>query len=154
MFEEFLCEALGFIRPAGILDSEATLRRYVELGGRVDGDIGYYKLLAAFVLPLVQLLKQQLGIKGRATLLALAAGLVIFTLLALATSAILAALVRKVQPDLVICGMASTDGAMGVVPAMVAELLGVPTILVVGRGLERGVLGQELGQRGAVSPLG
>ncbi|WP_431839514.1 phosphotransferase family protein [Gordonia hongkongensis] len=53
MFEEFLCEALGFIRPAGILDSEATLRRYVELGGRVDGDIGYYKLLAAFVLSLI-----------------------------------------------------------------------------------------------------
>ncbi|NNG18977.1 electron transfer flavoprotein subunit beta/FixA family protein [Naumannella sp. ID2617S] len=47
---------------------------------------------------------------------------------ALATSAILAAVVRKVQPDLVICGMASTDGAMGVVPAMLAERLEWPAV--------------------------
>lgn len=45
---------------------------------------------------------------------------------ALATSAILAAAVRKAEPDLVLCGMASTDGGMGVVPAMVAERLGWP----------------------------
>ena len=45
-----------------------------------------------------------------------------------ATSAILAAAIRKVEPDLVLCGMASTDGAMGVVPVMVAEYLGWPAV--------------------------
>jgi electron transfer flavoprotein beta subunit len=45
---------------------------------------------------------------------------------ALATSEILAAAIRKAEPDLVLCGMASTDGSMGVVPAMVAERLGWP----------------------------
>jgi electron transfer flavoprotein beta subunit len=45
---------------------------------------------------------------------------------ALATSAILAAAVTKAAPDLVICGMASTDGTMGVLPAMIAERLGWP----------------------------
>jgi electron transfer flavoprotein beta subunit len=45
---------------------------------------------------------------------------------ALATSEILAAAVRKAERDLVLCGMASTDGAMGVVPVMVAERLGWP----------------------------
>ncbi|MBM7368836.1 phosphotransferase family protein [Gordonia hydrophobica] len=53
MFEEFLCEAMGFSRPPGVLDSDETARRYVELGGRVDGDITYYKLVAAFVLSLI-----------------------------------------------------------------------------------------------------
>lgn len=47
---------------------------------------------------------------------------------ALATSRILAAAVSKLEPDLVICGMASTDGSMGVVPAMVSELLGWPAV--------------------------
>jgi electron transfer flavoprotein beta subunit len=45
---------------------------------------------------------------------------------ALGTSTVLAAAVSKAAPDLVICGMASTDGAMGVVPVMVAERLGWP----------------------------
>src|SRR5918997_4999286 len=45
---------------------------------------------------------------------------------ALATSAILAAAIRKAAPDLVICGMASTDGSMGVLPSMIAERLGWP----------------------------
>ena len=45
---------------------------------------------------------------------------------ALATSAVLAAAVRKAAPDLVVCGMSSTDGSMGVVPVMVAERLGWP----------------------------
>jgi len=44
----------------------------------------------------------------------------------LATSAILAAAVRRAAPELVICGMASTDGTMGVLPAMLAERLGWP----------------------------
>jgi electron transfer flavoprotein beta subunit len=45
---------------------------------------------------------------------------------ALATSAILAEAIKKAAPDLVICGMASTDGTMGVIPAMLAERLGWP----------------------------
>ncbi|QDP97000.1 electron transfer flavoprotein subunit beta/FixA family protein [Microlunatus elymi] len=43
-----------------------------------------------------------------------------------ATSAILAAAIRKLEPDLVVAGMASTDGTMGVVPAMISERLGWP----------------------------
>jgi electron transfer flavoprotein beta subunit len=45
---------------------------------------------------------------------------------ALTTSAVLAAAVAKSEPDLVICGMSSTDGVMGVVPVMIAERLGWP----------------------------
>jgi electron transfer flavoprotein beta subunit len=45
---------------------------------------------------------------------------------ALATSAVLAAAIRKAAPDLVICGMSSTDGSMGVLPSMIAERLGWP----------------------------
>jgi electron transfer flavoprotein beta subunit len=49
---------------------------------------------------------------------------------ALATSLVLAEAVRKIDAeggwDLVVCGMASTDGGMGVVPAMLSERLGVP----------------------------
>lgn len=43
-----------------------------------------------------------------------------------ATSLVLAAAVRRVGFDLVLCGTASTDSGMSVVPAMVAERLGVP----------------------------
>ena len=45
---------------------------------------------------------------------------------ALGTSAVLAAAVERAGFDLVVCGMASTDGGMGVVPALVAERLGLP----------------------------
>jgi electron transfer flavoprotein beta subunit len=45
---------------------------------------------------------------------------------ALATSALLAEAIKKAAADLVICGMASTDGTMGVIPAMIAERLGWP----------------------------
>ena len=45
---------------------------------------------------------------------------------AVTTSAILAAALRKLEWDLVLTGMASTDGGLGVVPAMVAERLGIP----------------------------
>jgi electron transfer flavoprotein beta subunit len=44
----------------------------------------------------------------------------------LGTSSILAAAIRKAAPDLVLCGMASTDGSMGVLPSMIAERLGWP----------------------------
>lgn len=45
---------------------------------------------------------------------------------AVATSLVLAAAVKQAGFDLVVTGMASTDAEMSVVPAMVAERLGVP----------------------------
>ncbi len=51
---------------------------------------------------------------------------------AIATSLVLAEAVKKAAggsvPDLVMCGMSSTDGSMGVLPAMLAERLGVPQV--------------------------
>ncbi len=48
---------------------------------------------------------------------------------AVATAKVLAGAVRKLgEVDLVVCGMASTDGAMSVVPAMLAELLDLPQV--------------------------
>jgi electron transfer flavoprotein beta subunit len=55
---------------------------------------------------------------------------------ALGTSLVLAEAVKKIGTeltdgsgwDLVMCGMASTDGSMGVLPAMLAERLGVPAL--------------------------
>jgi electron transfer flavoprotein beta subunit len=45
---------------------------------------------------------------------------------AMVTSRVLAEALRRLPHDLVICGMSSTDGGMGVVPAMLSERLGVP----------------------------
>lgn len=51
---------------------------------------------------------------------------------AIATSLVLAKAIEKVGQgtpvDLIVCGMASTDGAMSVVPAMLAERLGLPQV--------------------------
>jgi electron transfer flavoprotein beta subunit len=51
---------------------------------------------------------------------------------AIATSLVLAKAVEKAggdkAPDLVVCGMASTDGSMSVVPAMLAERLDLPQV--------------------------
>jgi electron transfer flavoprotein beta subunit len=47
---------------------------------------------------------------------------------ALATSLVLAEAIKKIDHDLVVCGMASTDGSMGVLPAMLAERLDVPAV--------------------------
>jgi electron transfer flavoprotein beta subunit len=44
------------------------------------------------------------------------------------TSRVLAAALARRAPDIVLCGMASTDGSMGVVPAMLAERLGLPQL--------------------------
>ncbi|MFI8967056.1 electron transfer flavoprotein subunit beta/FixA family protein [Streptomyces sp. NPDC053493] len=44
------------------------------------------------------------------------------------TSAILAKALEKTGFDLVVCGMASTDGTMGVLPALLAERLSLPQI--------------------------
>ena len=46
---------------------------------------------------------------------------------ALATSTVLAKAIERTGFDLVICGMASTDAEMSVIPSMVAERLGVPS---------------------------
>jgi electron transfer flavoprotein beta subunit len=48
---------------------------------------------------------------------------------AVATSLVLAKAVEKLGGwDVLVCGMASTDGSMGVVPVMLAERLGVPAV--------------------------
>ena len=47
---------------------------------------------------------------------------------AIATSAVLAAAIDKLQPDIVIMGSESTDARMSVVPAMVAERTGRPQL--------------------------
>ena len=60
----------------------------------------------------------------------------------LATSKILAAAIGKLEYDLILTGMASTDGTGGVVPAMLAERLGLPQVtfaseLTVGDGVAK-----------------
>ena len=48
---------------------------------------------------------------------------------AIATSKVLAKAIEKIGPvDLVLCGMASTDAGMSVVPAMLAERLNLPQV--------------------------
>jgi electron transfer flavoprotein beta subunit len=48
---------------------------------------------------------------------------------AIATSLVLAKAIEKAGPaDLIVCGMASTDAAMSVIPAMLAERLGLPQV--------------------------
>lgn len=51
---------------------------------------------------------------------------------ALATSLVLARAIERIGFDLVVCGMASTDAEMSVVPAMLAERLGVPQVTFAG----------------------
>jgi len=47
---------------------------------------------------------------------------------ALATSLVLAAAVRRIGFDLLLCGAASSDSGMAVIPLMLAERLGVPAL--------------------------
>jgi electron transfer flavoprotein beta subunit len=47
---------------------------------------------------------------------------------ALTTAQVLAAAIKGESPDLVICGTESTDGSTGMVPPMLAELLGIPQL--------------------------
>ena len=47
---------------------------------------------------------------------------------AAATSLVLAEAIKKLEYDLVVFGMTSTDGGMGIVPTMVAERLGLPAV--------------------------
>lgn len=50
-----------------------------------------------------------------------------------ATSRVLAAAIGTLEYDLVLTGMASTDGTLGVVPAMLAERLGLPQVTLAER---------------------
>src|ERR1700734_3157975 len=52
---------------------------------------------------------------------------------ALVTSLVLAAVLRQTGFDLVICGSESTDARTGVLPAMLAERLGVPQLTLASR---------------------
>jgi electron transfer flavoprotein beta subunit len=47
---------------------------------------------------------------------------------ALLTAKVLAAAIKREQPDLVICATESYDGSTGMVPPMLAELLGLPQL--------------------------
>ncbi|MCX4750678.1 electron transfer flavoprotein subunit beta/FixA family protein [Kitasatospora sp. NBC_01287] len=59
----------------------------------------------------------------------------------IATSAVLAKALEKTGYDLVVCGMASTDGTMGVLPALLAERLGVPQVTLLSEvSVEAGVV--------------
>lgn len=49
---------------------------------------------------------------------------------ALATARVLAAAIGRIEPDLVIAGIESTDGSTGTVPGTVAEFLGIPQTTV------------------------
>lgn len=51
---------------------------------------------------------------------------------AVGTSLVVAEALKKLEFDLVLCGMASTDAGMSVVPAMVAERLGLPQVTFAG----------------------
>jgi electron transfer flavoprotein beta subunit len=50
---------------------------------------------------------------------------------ALLTARVLAAAIKPEAPDVVICGTESYDGSTGMVPPMLAELLGLPQLTVV-----------------------
>ncbi|WP_344446561.1 electron transfer flavoprotein subunit beta/FixA family protein [Kitasatospora nipponensis] len=59
----------------------------------------------------------------------------------IATSAIIAKALEQTGYDLVVCGMASTDGTMGVLPALLAERLGVPQVTLLSEvSVEAGVV--------------
>ena len=47
---------------------------------------------------------------------------------ALSTAKVLAATLRRVEPDLILCATESSDGYTGTVPVQVAQLLGLPSV--------------------------
>ncbi|MFJ6410604.1 electron transfer flavoprotein subunit beta/FixA family protein [Streptomyces hydrogenans] len=66
----------------------------------------------------------------------------------MATSLVLAKAIEKTGYDLVISGMASTDGTMGVLPAILAERLGVPQVTLLSEvKVEGGPNGTVIGRR-------
>jgi electron transfer flavoprotein beta subunit len=67
---------------------------------------------------------------------------------AVGTSLVLAKAIEKIGYDLVVCGMASTDGTMGVLPAILAERLGVPQVTLLSEvSVEGGPDGTVKGRR-------
>ncbi|MEV7087495.1 electron transfer flavoprotein subunit beta/FixA family protein [Streptomyces sp. NPDC093085] len=67
---------------------------------------------------------------------------------AIGTSLVLAKAIAKAGFDLVLSGMASTDGTMGVVPALVAERLGIPQVTLLSEvSVEGGPHGTVKGRR-------
>ncbi|MEU6980904.1 MULTISPECIES: electron transfer flavoprotein subunit beta/FixA family protein [unclassified Streptomyces] len=64
------------------------------------------------------------------------------------TSAILAKALEKTGFDLIVCGMASTDGTMGVLPALLAERLNLPQATLLSEvSVEGGPTGTVKGRR-------
>ncbi|GAA2935324.1 electron transfer flavoprotein subunit beta/FixA family protein [Streptomyces enissocaesilis] len=64
------------------------------------------------------------------------------------TSLVLAKAIEQTGYDLVITGMASTDGTMGILPAMLAERLGVPQVTLLSEvSVEGGADGTVKGRR-------
>lgn len=53
VFEDYLCEAQGRPRLAGVPGRDATVARYEELSGRSVPAVDYYEVLAALVLSLI-----------------------------------------------------------------------------------------------------
>jgi aminoglycoside phosphotransferase (APT) family kinase protein len=53
MFDEFLCEANGLTRLAGVPDRRGTLARYSEIAGHPLRDIEYYEVLAGLQFSLI-----------------------------------------------------------------------------------------------------
>jgi electron transfer flavoprotein beta subunit len=47
---------------------------------------------------------------------------------ALGTAKVLAAAIKRVNPDLVLCATESSDGYTGTVPVQIAEILGLPSV--------------------------
>lgn len=67
------------------------------------------------------------------------------------TSEVIAAAVRRADADLVIAGNVSTDGSGGVIPAMVAERLGLPLLSnVTSLTVEGGTVSAERGVEGGM----
>lgn len=74
------------------------------------------------------------------------------------TAEVLAAAARRAEPDLVITGNLSTDGAGAVIPAMIAELLGMPqltalTAVTIGEDSVSGMRASDAGTLTVSSPL-
>ncbi|WP_329244523.1 electron transfer flavoprotein subunit beta/FixA family protein [Streptomyces sp. NBC_01478] len=67
---------------------------------------------------------------------------------AIGTSLVLAKAIEKAGFDLVVSGMASTDGTAGVIPALLAERLGVPQVTLLSEvSVEGGPTGTVKGRR-------
>jgi aminoglycoside phosphotransferase (APT) family kinase protein len=64
VFEDYLCEAQGLVRLAGVPGRDATVARYEELTGRAVPDVDYYEVLGALVLSLITSRLTRLLVEG------------------------------------------------------------------------------------------